>query len=311
MINSLSVCICTHNRSGMLSMVLDKFETLIVPEGLLFDVLIVDNGSTDDTAKISSRYIKRNPGRFRYIYEGNLGLSNARNRGFRETDSEVVAFIDDDAVPRDGWLEALIEGYGQGEDVGVVGGQALLVLPDTPLPIWFKKPLYSCFSEREIKGEKIFQCNKIVDYPFGANISFRRELAIEAGQFNTNLGRVGKKLLSGEETLLCRRIHKRGYRILIHPKAIADHYIQPDRISLKYLLKQAWADGQVCYVWREEAYTALSLFEMLFKLFEYTIKYTMRIFIYSRTLTDFVIQCYSFLVDISMIYHRWKFGRAL
>ena len=309
-INTMIVCICTYNRAILLRFVLDKLEKINAPDGCHFDVIVVDNMSTDNTHEVVSEYIQRNPNRFRYIYEEKIGLSKARNRGLQESTSDIIAFLDDDAVPRDGWLEALIESYAQGADIGVVGGQVLLALPDGPFPRWFQKPLYPLFSEREVRDEKIRECHKIADYPFGANISFRRELAIDFGGFNPALGRIGKKMLSGEETQLCEQIRKAGYRILIHPKMIVDHYIPLDRISLRYLFRQAWGDGQSCYAWSNVEFSALNSKRVILNFFQYALGYAIDLVIHTRTLPGVIWRSYNLVTNMSMLYYRWKICRS-
>jgi glycosyltransferase involved in cell wall biosynthesis len=239
-------------------MLLEKVEHIDIPDGLDFRVLVVDNRSTDNTRQIVRECIRRNPLLFGYVYEANHGLSHARNRALRETDTDVVAFLDDDAIPRNGWLEALLEGYSLGDEVGVVGGQALLAFNNKSRPRWFTKPLYKYMSEREVLSGGIVNCTQPTDHPFGANISFRRSVAISLGGFKTDLGRVGSMLLSGEETELCERAMNSGYRILLHSGAIVDHYIAPERITLRCLARQAWADGKCSFAWQDVGRMPLS-----------------------------------------------------
>jgi len=250
-IKNIAVCICTYNRADMLQMVLKKLDSMIFPAGISVAVLIIDNNSSDHTASVVHKFVTRRPDMFRYIFESRQGLSCARNRGLQETESDVIAFLDDDAVPRDGWLEALLEGYAEGADVGAVGGQALLAFQSPSLPRWFKKPLFPYFSEKEAAGTGLQTCSRPDEFPFGANISFLRCAAVAAGGFNPNLGRSGKKMLSGEEVELCMRLRNLGYRILLHPKSIVDHYMPQERITLTNLMRQAWADGQCRQAWQE------------------------------------------------------------
>lgn len=306
MVNSISICICTHNRSDLLSVLLCKLERMTVPGNIMTDVLIVDNLSTDDTRKVSSRFVEGNPGRFRYVFEDKLGLSNARNRGLLESTSEIIAFLDDDALPRDGWLEGLLEGYAEGNDVGVVGGQILLALPSFAAPLWFKKTLYCYFSEKEIHENSIVTCERITDYPYGANISFRRTLARDCGGFNSKLGRTGSQMLSGEETLLCSNIRKAGYRILINPKSIVDHYISKDRIRLKNLYEQAWNDGKCDFLLQDEKPVPLATRHMLLNMLYNPFMRAVRFIEQPITLSSTIATGYGIVCDISSSFHRWK-----
>jgi glycosyltransferase involved in cell wall biosynthesis len=308
----LTACVCTHNRAEFLPHALAALERLPTPEHLLFDVLVVDNASSDATYEVSRPFLERNPSRFRYVYEATLGLSYARNRGLRESSADVVAFLDDDAVPRDGWLAGLMEGYRQGENIGAVGGQAWLAFRHADLPSWFKKPLYpKLFSHREVEGDQIMECRNVSDYPFGANISFQRAAALNLGGFDVNLGRKGKKLLSGEETLLCERMREAGYRVLLHPQSIVDHYIDPNMISLIRLFEQAWADGQINFVWTGEELSLLNSTQVASRLMRSTKRYLFQLLTCTREKHEMVMLSYAFVMDISKLYHRWKLRTTL
>lgn len=240
---TITICICTRNRSSLLNKVLSRLQRIKVREFVELEIIVVDNSSTDDTKIVIERMNHDFNHFIRYVYEENLGLSFARNRGIKESKSEIIAFLDDDAIPRDGWLESIIEGFSLGDDVCVVGGQIVLAFPSENLPKWLGKPLHPYFSAKEIESTSIIDCNSISDFPFGANIAFRRKLFNEIGFFNPSLGRVGSKMFSGEETMLCLLAKKAGYRVFIHPLSIVDHYIPEERMVLSKLFNQAWCDG--------------------------------------------------------------------
>lgn len=242
---SVSVCICTHNRASLLSRTLERLRELGAPDGVSVDVIVVDNGSTDGTRALVNEFVATDPERFSYVHEPELGLAHARNRGLRETRSAVVVFLDDDAVPRGGWLEALLEGYRVGDDVAVVGGQVLLDFEGPGKPRWLTKPLYDCYSERNMGAEQeIVECHDLGEYPYGANVSFRTDVARSMGGFDATLGQRGRSFSrAGEESQLCRVISDAGYRILMHPRAVVDHVIPRERMTLRYLARLGWAEG--------------------------------------------------------------------
>jgi glucosyl-dolichyl phosphate glucuronosyltransferase len=307
---SVTAAVCTHNRASLLPRLLAALESIAAPNGVRFDVLIVDNASTDATREVIRPYVERNPLLFRYVVEPTLGLSHARNRALCESQSEVVAFLDDDAVPREGWLDAMVEGYRSAANVGAVGGQALLAFGDAHLPGWFGKPLYHYFSHREAQGDALVECGSAEEDPFGANISFLRAPALNVGGFDVNLGRMGARLLSGEETLLCNQMRQAGYRVLMQPRSIVDHYVNPARVSLRYLLRQAWADGQVYFVWTGHELDGLSTSEAA-KALAKNLKWHFRQLKDSpRRKHDRVMLAYACVVDMSTLYHRWLARRT-
>jgi GT2 family glycosyltransferase len=305
-IRSLTAAVCTHNRATLLPKLLAALESIDSPSGVHFDVLLIDNASTDSTADVINPYVTRSPLRFRYLFEETLGLSHARNRALRESRADVVAFLDDDAVPREGWLDALIDGYESGERIGAVGGPALLAFGNARLPGWFKKPLYPYFSHKEVEGESLIECRNVEDFPYGTNASFRRELAQDLGGFDIGLGRIGAKLLSGEETVLCENIQKAGYRVLMQPKAVVDHYISPRRLRLRHLFRQAWADGQVYFVWESAGKSSLSTRQVVRDTLRCLGRHRRTLMAKAREKHELVLLAYNFIVDLSTLYHRWR-----
>ncbi len=306
-LESLTACICTHNRATFLPRLLEVLQDMAVPAGLSFEVLVVDNASSDETPRLVQDYVQRNPSRFVYVREEKLGLSHARNLALRTSSADVIAFIDDDAIPRSGWLPAIIEGYSSGHDVGVVGGQVLLAFSnDAKLPRWFGKALYPHYSHREFEGEKAFESHRPVDDPYGANIAFRRSLALDLGGFNVNLGRQGGRLLGGEETQLCQDIRSAGYRVLLHPRSVVDHFIPAGRISLKQLLQQAWCDGEVSSIWTIGPHSGLTALQAIRALPPIWGRFLRRIFGRSEARGEKVALTYELLAEMSAVYHRWR-----
>jgi glycosyltransferase involved in cell wall biosynthesis len=91
----LSVVICTYNRSSLLVRALESLE-FQEPADLAYEVLVVDNNSSDDTRNVAQHFVEKRPPRFRYIFEPKQGLSYARNAGIANARAEDIAFTDDD-----------------------------------------------------------------------------------------------------------------------------------------------------------------------------------------------------------------------
>lgn len=303
-IRSVTACICTRNRADTLQMVLRSLNELTVPTGLSFNAIIIDNNSNDHTPVVAKEFVKQKPTRFAYFREDTLGLSTARNRGLLETRSDIIAFLDDDAVPRSGWLEAIVDGYSQGDDVAVVGGQIVLAFRDDSLPPWFDASLHGCYSERIVPTPGIIECHSVSDYPYGANISYRRDIAAMLGGFNPELGRRGKRLLSYEESHLCERIHRAGYRVLLHPKSIVDHYVGKERISLRYLRRQAWAEGRST-LWVDSSHPTVRTRSVLPRLARRSVRVFGKALLQPEDSSGIVRNAYGLMADLSVIYHRW------
>ena len=113
-----TVVICTHNRATVVRAAIERALGEARQAG--GEVLVVDNASTDDTPALLAALAHDAPD-LRVVQEERLGLSAARNRGLSEAHGDVVAYLDDDAVPRPGWLAALLAPYAN-PGVGCVGG---------------------------------------------------------------------------------------------------------------------------------------------------------------------------------------------
>lgn len=234
-----TVVVCTHNRASLLSESLPDVVAQQLPGGP-YEVLVVDNASTDDTPERVGNLIERYPGRVRYVREDRLGLSSARNAGIRHANGSIIAFIDDDAVPDKGWLAALVSAFGD-PTVECVGGPVIPILRGS-LPPWFSprlQPYISIFD----KGSEPVRLS-YNEYPRGVNIAFRREIFQTVGLFSPSFGRKGRSLMSYEEIELCYRIERAGWTILYVPGASVHHMVHAERLSRDWFLSRFYWQGK-------------------------------------------------------------------
>ena len=106
-----SVIICTRDRANNLAELLHRLPKQVVSASTRWEIIVVDNASTDHTQQVLSDAIGTSTIPLRALSEPELGLSAARNRGWRAAAGDLVAFLDDDSVPEPGWLQALIESF--------------------------------------------------------------------------------------------------------------------------------------------------------------------------------------------------------
>jgi len=238
----ISVIICTYNRSNYLYKTLESIaeNKISVDE---YEILLVDNNSTDDTVAISDRFHKEFP-HIRYIYvkEEKQGLSHARNRGIQESRGDVLVFIDDDARMHSEYFRYLKIYVDQYPEMMAFGGRILPVYESRKEPSWlspFLKPLVSALD----KGDFVKTFSKS-SYPIGANMGFRRSCIEQIGGFNTALGRSKKNLMGGEEKDICARIRQTGAVILYLPKISVDHIIPDSRTTMEYVRNVAYGIGK-------------------------------------------------------------------
>ena len=94
----ITVILCTYNRGHMLAKALQKVAASTLPESVNWEVLVVDNNSSDQTREVVEELRRRYPGRIRYLFEPQAGKSHALNAGVREARERVLAFMDDDVM---------------------------------------------------------------------------------------------------------------------------------------------------------------------------------------------------------------------
>lgn len=236
----ISVILATRNRADLLAGTVNSLaDQSLGPEN--YEVIVVDNGSTDNTAELVQKFIAANPGLFRLIHEPVPGLSVSRNAGIRQARFEAFAFLDDDAIADNRWLECLSEAL-EDDQVGAAGG-AVQVRWTTEKPAWhfpeFDRWVYSRLDFGP--DRKLLPPGQLL---FGPNLALKREALAQVGLFSEGLGRQGKKLLSYEEVEMQDRIVRAGFRIAYHPGAVVHHLALPERNTLPYLRRHAWNHGR-------------------------------------------------------------------
>jgi glucosyl-dolichyl phosphate glucuronosyltransferase len=236
----ISVVICTYNRADRLSLTLEAMTKQTI-SGTDFEVLVVDNRSTDNTLSICEQYQEQLVN-FRYIYEPVQGLSKARNTGWQATQSSYIAYLDDDAIPCEGWIKSILEVFEtvQPKPVGV--GGPIYPLWEIPKPDWINSSMETHFTTLYAGNTpRWFGHN---ESPWGANVVYRREALEKAGGFHEQLGRKGQSLLSGEETLLNVTITSRGERFYYSPQAWVHHWVPKERINPDWLVRRGYWEGR-------------------------------------------------------------------
>jgi glycosyltransferase involved in cell wall biosynthesis len=233
----VTVAICTRNRAGILAR--SVAATAAEARAAGGEVLIVDNASTDDTPAVAARLSGES---VRAVREAELGLSAARNRALADARGDVVAFLDDDAVPRAGWLAALAAAYAS-PAVAAAGGPIRLAF-ETPPPAWLLPALHGALSAYDLGPAPRRVRYGEADYPYGANVSVRVADARAAGGFSTRFGLRGAAQLQHEEIDLCYRLDAAGREVRYVPDAVVDHWIAAERLTPAWFLERHRRGGE-------------------------------------------------------------------
>jgi GT2 family glycosyltransferase len=171
------------------------------------------------------------------------GLCAARNRALGVAAGSVVIFLDDDAIPRPGWLQAIVQPF-EDPAVGAVGGPVSLRFTAPPPP-WLTEPLRGYLTANDLGPDptEIQYTVGMQQFPRGANMAVRRAAAIEAGGFRAMFERRGRRLRSNDELDLCYRLQARGWRLGYAPEAAVDHVVLAERLHPEWFLRRFSAQG--------------------------------------------------------------------
>ncbi|HXX53268.1 MAG TPA: glycosyltransferase [Thermodesulfovibrionales bacterium] len=263
---NVSVIVCTYNRSGLLKGALGTLVTQRFPK-TEYEIIVIDNNSTDETEHIVTRIMENSPVEIRYMKEPKQGLSHARNTGVSEAKGRIVAFIDDDALADIYWLQEIVTTFEALHPVpGCVGGKISPVWP-ADRPKWFPESMVGCLSVLDLGESPRWLCEN--EFVFGTNMAFLKHSVSEAGYFETHLGRKGKSLVSNEEKFLLQRLRSAGKNIYYQPKAVVKHLIPENRLRKRWVLRRFFAQGisdykiDILNPERCERYSRLSHFNIL------------------------------------------------
>jgi glycosyltransferase involved in cell wall biosynthesis len=235
----VSIVICTYNRADLLRVTLDSLQGLSGIDRA--EVLIVDNNSTDHTRSVVEAYMKRNTGNMEasYYFEPSQGLSAARNKGIQAANGDIIAFLDDDAIPCSEWISTIVATFDSRQDVYALGG---IIHPnfESSRPDWLIKSLELPYTIVDMGSTVREYPPKL--HPYGANMAIRRSF-FENHSFPTNLGRKGSLLLSGEESWVFDKMKKEGKSILYHPGMAVVHFIPASRLTRDWIQQRYYYQG--------------------------------------------------------------------
>lgn len=245
-IGMLSIIIPTRNRSDLLALALESltWQTLD-PEA--FEVLVIDNGSTDQT-KATAQAFSARLANLRYFYEPEPGLHSGRHRGMLEARGEVLVFADDDIEAFPTWLEAISLNF-EDRNVAMVGGNNLPRFASPP-PCWIADLWdFVDHAKRTLGYLSLidFGDGRFVTSPhniWGCNFSIRKDILLEAGGFHPDSFPNDLLKYRGDgETYVSQYVKDRNLTAIFDSRASIHHIIPDERLSLEYLLTRYRAQG--------------------------------------------------------------------
>ena len=251
----ITLIICTYNRCQSLTTLLESVSQSTLPDCIDWEVLVVNNNSSDGTCEVVDDFRQRHSDRFRYFFQPRQGKSFALNSGVQEALGDILVFTDDDVTVEPDWLQNLTANLHGGEWVGAAG-RVLRTWTCAP-PRWLSlQPKYEkmawalvSFDLNRDAGELPSGCP-----PVGANMAFRKEMFSKHGGFRIDLGPrgndtgffPGQEVVSGvyEDTEFGRRLLQEGERLRYEPSAVVYHPVPERRLTKRYFLEWWFGRGR-------------------------------------------------------------------
>lgn len=231
---TIVVCSYTVDRWATLRAAIDEASNQITRD----DELLVVVDHNDELLALCREYLDD----FVVLLSNrrNRGLSGARNTALDEARGSIIVFLDDDAIPLDGWLDALRAPYADKCIYGVGGFAKPRWLDGQPQ--WFPEEflwVVGC-SHRGLPSDP-----HPVRNLFGANMSFRKAAFDHVGGFAEQMGRIGERLLGCEDTEFAIRLSQANPEatLLYEPSSKVEHHVAQQRASLSYFVRRCWAEG--------------------------------------------------------------------
>lgn len=237
----LTVSLATQNRSRLLSDVLESFCRLEAPASG-WKLIVVDNGSTDDTGHVLASFANRLP--LHALVEPKPGKNSALNKGLQFIEGDLVVFTDDDVFPHADWLRQLRRAADTYTEYTMFGG---MILPrwEAPPPRWVQwvepGPVFT-LTDPALKEGPLSPF-----LVFGPNMAIRASVFRTGIRFDSATGPSGSNYAMGGETELTARLGRLGHKAWYVPDAIVEHFIRKTQLNTRWVLKRAFRYGRGFY----------------------------------------------------------------
>lgn len=236
----VSAVICSYNRARFIINAVDSLFAQDYDKHL-YEVIVVDNNSTDNTVALLAAYKAAHPDlNFSYYVETQQGVAHTRTRCATEAQGEIVAYLDDDSTAQPGWLSSIASFFDAHQAAWSVGGK---ITPKflTGIPDWYSKYFFGLVGNFD-QGPNIKKLTG-ARYPCGANMAFRKKVFDEIGYFNTDLGRKGKGLLANEEKDIYLRILAHHHDVYYLPHVEVLHSVEANKFDKAYVRRHSMGIG--------------------------------------------------------------------
>ena len=245
----VTIAICTWNRSESLRRTLEQFTRLEADAGCSWELLVVNNNSTDGTDAVVESFGSRLP--VRLLHESQAGQSYARNLAIREARGRVIAWTDDDVLVEPDWLTALMKAFAE-FDADWVFGRSAPYWPESP-PSWYSTRVSGLFAELDYGAQAFIVADR--DKPFyGLNHAGTAQAHKRLNGYRTEFGLKGEGGGVGEDVDIFERAFAAGMKIVYTPAALVHHVIPEDRTRKRWHRHRMWVSNEVVFKYLPHLY---------------------------------------------------------
>jgi glycosyltransferase involved in cell wall biosynthesis len=267
MARDISIIIATYNRAEELARTL-KAMVAVERKGLSVELIIVDNGSTDQTQLVSRSASSQMP--IHYLFEPRPGKSAALNTALESGNlGNIVVFTDDDVEPSREWLVSIASTCERWPKHAAFGGRIDVLFPQGVVPKWAFAPyvLKFAFGHHDYSDQEcVYEPPAI---PFGANFWVKKEVFHTRRRFNEAIGARHTNTIRGEDTLFLLGLVGDGYDIVYSPTAVLGHRVAPHMLKIATIYRRAYQMGRgIAHVWGVPHPTLLDQLPVAWKMWQ-------------------------------------------
>jgi glycosyltransferase involved in cell wall biosynthesis len=244
----ISIIIPTFNRCELLK---NTIESILKHNSnfALYEIIAVDNGSTDETKNVVEEIQKRKPElTLKYFYDEIPGLLTGRHRGYKEAKGEILTFIDDDVEVSETWLDGIIECMKSRSEIALLTGPCKPKYEISP-PDWLdffwtndQNGLHCGWLSLLDFGTEEKEIDPL--FVWGLNFTIRREVFENLKGFHPDTMPKVQQYFQGDgETGLSMKAKEKGYLAVYSPKVLLNHFVPKSRLTLEYMYERSYFQG--------------------------------------------------------------------
>ena len=238
----LTVIIATRNRAALLASTLDALIRQEDP-GEPVEILVVDNGSVDETPAVVSDAAARATAQVIYLREDRPGKSHALNTAVAHARGDLIVLTDDDVVPDERWLREYRRAFAE-TDADYAAGRIVPLWESTP-PAWMSPALHGVLSIPDGGSRRLLLGAGADVMPIGCNMAVRRHAIDRVGGWDPDLGKLEGTLRTGEDHDFALRLTAAGLAGMYLPEAVVQHRVPADRLRQAYVRRWFFENGAI------------------------------------------------------------------